>query len=101
MFAVGQYDIGNANWKYATAISPARMNATGRVNSPMRMSGPPNVSSTPANHGSENVVMGGAPAGSGGKLNSFIVPEVMNMPAATMRNTASIRSLSDCGAGSK
>ena len=36
--------------KYATAISPHRMNATGRVNSPRIISGPPMISIMPANH---------------------------------------------------
>jgi len=35
--------------------------------------------------------IGGMPFGSGGTLNSFIVPKVMNTMAATMRRTLNIR----------
>src|SRR5438874_8896958 len=39
--------------KYANAISPDRMNATGRVNRPSKKSVPPTTSITPANHTSD------------------------------------------------
>src|SRR4051812_27485954 len=88
---VGQGDTGKAYCQYATAISPARINATGRVNQPRSMNGPPKVSSTPANHGSDRKVIAGTPAGIGGKPKSFIVPDEMNTAAATIRKMLSIR----------
>ena len=46
--STGKNDRGKCTWKYATAISPASRNATGRVKTPSRIARPPNVSSTPA-----------------------------------------------------
>src|SRR5688572_4509586 len=85
---VGQKPCGAWNWKYATAISPARMKATGRVNSPSRSRPPPTTSSRPPipacdSHGTVPP-SGGTPAG---KAKSFIVPDGMKMNAAAMRST--------------
>src|SRR5687768_6437647 len=72
--------------KYANAISPERMNATGRVNSPSSSSVPPTISISPAIPGSDAI---GAvpPPGitAAGKPSTFAVPTWMNRKAATMR----------------
>src|SRR5881296_3199482 len=82
--------------KYANAISPERMNATGRVNRPRRMSVPPTTSMTPANHGSDPT---GAvpPPGmiAAGKANHFAEPTWKYRKATTI-----LRTLSSCGAHS-
>src|SRR5213594_2969056 len=87
-FTVGQKPFGKWNWKYATAISPARTKATGRVNRPRRTRPPPNTSRAPPSPSSEihGTVppFGGTPAGN---ANSFVVPASMNMYAAAMRST--------------
>jgi hypothetical protein len=89
---VGQNDCGAWAWKYATAISPDRMNATGRVKKPSRMASPPNVSSTPASPISEISGTGSIGMGGGGNANSLVVPARMNVKPAMMRSTLSTRS---------
>src|SRR5829696_5220014 len=56
---IGKTPRGRCAWKYATAISPARTKATGRVRRPSTISTPPKVSSTPAIQNCENI--GGGP----------------------------------------
>ncbi len=59
--------------KYATAISPQRMKATGRVNNPTVMKSPPETSNNPAAPRREK--RGMAPIGGGaGNPKSFWVP---------------------------
>src|SRR3978361_901358 len=91
MLTVGQNDCGKWNWKYATAISPARTNATGRVNRPRTIAVPPNTSRIPPMPACDISGMGGSVGGVGGKLNSFIVPLVTNISPATIRKVLSIR----------
>jgi hypothetical protein len=67
-------------------ISPERMNATGRVNSPSSSSVPPTISISPAIPGSD--VIGAVPPPgitAAGKPSTFAVPTWMNRKAATMR----------------
>src|SRR6185437_5903475 len=72
--------------KQANAISPERMNASGREKSPSSSRPPPNSSSTPASPISENsCTLAWPPAP--GKPNSFCAPCCMNTNAATMRST--------------
>src|SRR5437870_6901704 len=54
-FSTGQKPCGAWPRKYATAISPATMKATGRVNSPSSRNRPPNVSRVPAMPGSDAI----------------------------------------------
>src|SRR5882672_5905001 len=72
------------------AISPARMKATGRVNSPTRRNRPPNASSIPAMPGSDAI---GAvpPPGmmAAGNASSLAVPNCMKRNAATIRSRLS------------
>ena len=70
--------------KYATAISPQRRNATGRVKSPSRNNSPP----THSIHAPINIKPCSPPscgAAAGGKLKSFCVPCSMNSSPMTMR----------------
>src|SRR6516165_8538683 len=46
-FRSGKKPLGACAMKYATAMSPARMNATGRVNKPSTISTPPTISIMP------------------------------------------------------
>jgi len=101
MFTVGQKAVGAWNWKYATAISPARMNAVGLVNKPRTMRMPPMTSIQAPIHICENAASGGIGTGLGGKLNTFVVPAVMKINPATIRVIASTRSGQGCRAGSK
>src|SRR5437773_12070322 len=80
--------------KYAKAISPDRRNATGRVNSPKRRSGPPIDSIMPAMPGSD--VIGAVPPPgmiAAGNAISLAVPTCVNRKAATI-----LRMLSRYGA---
>src|SRR5881396_4118775 len=83
-FSTGQKPCGAWPRKYATAISPATMKATGRGNRP------PNVSRIPAMPGSDAI---GAvpPPGmmAAGNANSLAVPNCMKRKAATIRRTLS------------
>jgi hypothetical protein len=74
LLTVGKIDIGKWMWKYATAISPASTNATGRVKSPSMISNPPNVSRIPAIPNSDRGPNCGRGTGGGGKWNNFVVP---------------------------
>src|SRR6266545_210743 len=80
--------------KYATAISPATMKATGRVKRPSRSSAPPTASRSPAMPASEPI---GAvpPPGmiAAGNAINLAVPNCMKRKAAMIR-----RALSSCGA---
>src|SRR5437773_10962361 len=91
---MGQKPTGNENRKEATAISPDRRNATGRVNRPRSSKVPPNVPRIAASQNSDRngavAPLGGMPAG---KAKSFIVPASTNMIAARIRRT-----LCKCGA---
>ena len=58
--------------KYATAMLPARMNATGRVNNPRMISTPPTISRQPCTPNSDNSA-GASPARVGNESN-FCVP---------------------------
>src|SRR5262249_45548497 len=71
-FRSGKKPVGACAMKYATAISPARMNATGRVNKPSTISTPPTSSIMPLVPESD---MGATPVeGETGKLKYFDVP---------------------------
>src|SRR6266545_6946605 len=80
--------------KYATAISPATMKATGRVNTPIRSRAPPTVSRSPAMPANEPI---GAvpPPGmiAAGNASSLAVPNCVKRNAATI-----LRMLSRYGA---
>src|SRR5712691_6773088 len=52
-FTIGHVPRGMCALKYATAISPASTNATGRVNSPSNVRTPPTISITPATPNSD------------------------------------------------
>src|SRR3989449_7021858 len=89
-FSTGQKPCGAWPRKYATAISPERMKATGRVNSPTRRRRPPNTSSVPAMPGSD--MIGAVPPPgmmAAGNANSLAVPNCMKRKAATIRRTLS------------
>src|SRR5438309_2655065 len=94
MLTCGQKLFEKWNWKYATAITPDKMNATGRVKRPRTSSPPPIISSNPAIHASDITgtvpPFGGTPTG---KASTFMVPNTMKTAAATMR-----RMLLICGA---
>src|SRR2546423_13878026 len=93
-FSTGQKPCGAWPRKYATAISPARMKATGRLNSPTRSNRPPNVSRVPAIPGSD--MIGAVPPPgmmAAGNAKILAVPNCMNRKAATIRST-----LKSCGA---
>lgn len=87
----GKNPRGKWEVKYATAISPQRMNATGRVSNPRMMRVAPTVSIVPA-----AISSGGRCAGAwgiGGTPNSFIVPSDRKSSPTMMRNTLNIRAL--------
>src|SRR2546427_5121137 len=89
-FSTGQKPCGAWPRKYATAISPATMKATGRVNSPCSRNRPPNVSRSPAMPGSD--MIGAVPPPgmmAAGNANSLAVPNCMKRNAATIRRTLS------------
>src|SRR6266480_3217010 len=91
-FSTGQKPCGAWPRKYAMAISPARMKATGRVNSPTRRNRPPNVSRMLAMPASD--MIGAVPPPgmmAAGNANSLAVPNCMKRKAATMRSTLSRR----------
>src|SRR5690242_11829689 len=92
LFTIGQKLMGAEYWKYATAISPDRRNAIGRVKSPNRRNAPPTTSRTPAIQNSEKIAavapFGGMPIGN---ANSFIPPAWRKMNAVKMRRTLSNR----------
>src|SRR5258707_12160526 len=80
--------------KYAKAISPDRINATGSVNRPSRNRVPPTTSMTPANQIRDPtgaVVPPGKMAA--GNPNHFAEPTWKNRKATTI-----LRTLSSCGA---
>jgi hypothetical protein len=66
LLTVGKIDCGAWAWKYATAISPERTNATGRVNRPSTIASPPNTSSMPARPSCDVSSIGGIGIGLGG-----------------------------------
>src|SRR6516162_4607409 len=71
-FRSGKKPLGACAMKYAKAMSPARMNATGRVNNPSTMSTPPTSSIMPLMPESD---MGATPVeGETGKLKYFDIP---------------------------
>src|SRR5438477_347183 len=89
-FSTGQKPCGAWPRKYAIAISPARMKATGRVNSPSRRNTPPNVSRIPAMPGSDAIAAVPPPGMiAAGNANSLAVPNCMKRNAATIRRTLS------------
>src|SRR4051794_80562 len=91
LLTVGNGDSGAWNWKYATAISPDRMKATGRVHRPSTIASPPNVSSSPPIPVCESSVNGGIGTGLGGQPNSLVVPADMNTRPLAMRTMDSTR----------
>ena len=101
MFTVGKNDCGKWNWKYATAISPASTNATGRVNTPRVMARPPTNSRMAPIHICDITGIGGIGMGLGGKPNRIVVPADRNISPATMRRTLSMRLVQGDGEGSK
>ncbi len=74
--------------KYATAISPARMNATGRVRKPTARSAPPTNSITPCNP--SNDINAGCPLAGIGKPSNFVLPCSRNSSPTTIRAMLSI-----------
>jgi hypothetical protein len=75
--------------KYATAMSPARMNATGRVNRPSTIKTPPTISIMPLMPESDT---GATPVeGETGKLKYFDVPCSRNSRPTMMRKILSTR----------
>src|SRR5213080_5320667 len=89
-FSTGQKPCGAWPRKYATAISPERMKATGRVNNPTRRNRPPNVSRMLAMPASD--MIGAVPPPgmiAAGNANSLAVPNCMKRNAATIRSTLS------------
>jgi len=97
----GQNDLGACAWKYATAISPARMNATGRVNRPSTISDPPHTSSMPATPSSLMSGAGKPGRPLGGMLKTFIVPNDMKTRPVTIRMRLRNGAAQACGDGSK
>src|SRR5262245_21319378 len=88
-FRSGKKPLGACAMKYATAMSPARMNATGCVNKPSTISTPPTSSITPLMPESD---MGATPVeGETGKLKYFDIPCSRNSRPTMMRKTLSIR----------
>src|ERR1700730_4390217 len=83
LFTVGKKDWGAWNWKYATAISPASTNATGRVRTPRTIARPPNNSRIPPTPICEVRLNGGIGTGLGGEPNTIIDPAVMKTSPAT------------------
>src|SRR5262249_31294636 len=81
--------LGACAMKYATAMSPAKMNATGRVNKPSTISTPPTSSIIPLMPESD---IGAAPVeGETGKLKYFDVPCSRNSRPTMMRKILSTR----------
>ncbi len=72
--------------KYATAIWPDRMKATGRVNSPISSSAPPTTSRMPATPISD-ISCRSSNIATCGTLNSLAVPCSRNRKAVTMRSS--------------
>src|SRR6516162_8765133 len=88
-FRSGKKPLGACAMKYAKAMSPARMNATGRVNNPSTMSTPPTSSIMPLMPESD---MGATPVeGETGKLKYFDIPCSRNSRPTMMRKTLSTR----------
>src|SRR5713101_612828 len=89
-FSTGQKPCGAWPRKYAMAISPATMKATGRVKRPSSSRRPPNVSRMLARPTSETT---GAvpPPGmmAAGNANSLAIPNCMKRKAVTIRRTLS------------
>src|SRR6267154_2640691 len=74
-FKTGQKPLPAWPMKYANAISPERINATGRVNRPRKKSVPPTTSMTPANHTSDPTAAVPPPGMiAAGKANHFAEP---------------------------
>jgi len=80
---MGRKPPGACAMKYATAIWPDRMKATGRVNNPIKIRIPPNNSRIPAMPGRENI--GNVPWSEGGKPKSFWHPWKRYMAPAIIR----------------
>ena len=92
--AVGKNPLGKCVLKYATAISPQRMNATGRVSSPRMISVAPIVSMVPAAMSWDGRWAGPTPPPCmGGNRNSFDVPSDRKSSPTTTRTTLNIRAL--------
>src|SRR5215813_5421250 len=88
-FRSGKKPLGACAMKYATAMSPARMNATGRLNKPSTISTPPTSSIMPLVPESD---MGATPVeGETGKLKYFDVPCSRNSRPTMMRKILSTR----------
>src|SRR5262244_3933871 len=88
-FRSGKKPLGACAMKYAIAMSPARMNATGRVNQPSTISTPPTSSIMPLMPESD---MGATPVeGETGKLKYFDVPCSRNSRPTMMRKILSTR----------
>src|SRR5262249_21754184 len=88
-FRSGKNPLGECAMKYATAMSPARMNATGRVNKPSTINTPPISSIMPLMPESE---MGATPVeGDTGRLKYFDVPCSRNSRPTMMRKILSTR----------
>src|SRR5215831_5830586 len=88
-FRSGKKPLGACAMKYATAMSPARMNATGRVNKPSTISSPPTSSIIPLMPESD---MGATPVeGETGKLRYFDIPCSRNSRPTMMRKILSTR----------
>src|SRR5262249_31941529 len=80
---------GACAMKYATAMSPERMNATGRVNSPSTISNPPTSSMTPLKPESDKRLT--PVVGETGKLKYFDVPCSRNRRPRMMRKILKTR----------
>jgi hypothetical protein len=88
-FKSGKKPLGECAMKYAKAMSPARMNATGRVNKPSTISTPPTSSIIPL---MPERYMGATPVeGETGKLKYFDVPCSRNSKPTMMRKILSTR----------
>src|SRR5215471_6759946 len=82
-FRSGKKPLGACAMKYATAMSPARMNATGRVNKPSTISTPPTSSIMPLMPERD---IGATPVeGETGKLKYFDIPCSRNSRPTMMR----------------
>src|SRR5215468_1145389 len=88
-FRSGKKPLGACAMKYATAMSPARMNATGRVNKPSTISTPPTSSIMPLMPERD---IGATPVeGETGKLKYFDIPCSRNSRPTMMRKILSTR----------
>src|SRR2546423_11197785 len=88
-FRSGKKPLGACAMKYATAMSPARMNATGRVNKPSTISTPPTSSIMPLMPERD---IGATPVeGETGKLKYFDVPCSRNSRPTMIRKILSTR----------